>query len=691
MDQRIEWVPWGEKAFERSERERKPILLSIGATWCHWCHVMDEGTYRDPEVIRMVNGTFIPVRVDTDRRPEINRRYNQGGWPSTAFLAADGRLLTGATYLPPEHFKSLAEEVSGFYRDHYGDTTAPGGKPGGDGNGAEAVMTEPRVTEPVMTGRAVTESGEALGRGRAMDEPVIAAPVVEQERLAGMVAGIGKVLMKSFDAKNGGFGGAPKFPLPDVIRFCREMVDLGAPGVFKDILSRTLVTMGEGEIFDRVEGGFFRYATRRDWREPHYEKLAPDNALLAREYLEAWLLTGRGEFRDTARQVWDYLVTAFWDQDQGWFRASQDADQEYYRLGREDRERRAAPRIDPSPYTDWNAMLASSLLRGALVLGEENWLGIARRVMDGTLLSTGRREGRMPHLLGAGEKGLPTGKEAAAREVERAGPFLLGDQVWTAQASLDFFEAFGDPDYLDQALFLIDLCLERFWDPSVSAFSDLSRGEKFSPGPMSVPIYPPEENARVIDTLLTVWEITGEDRYRVVAAGALNSIAEEGGPGLLEASLGSAATRYLWPPVKLLYHPGADGKQPGRRQDDGNRVRKGGTRVGDGSERAGELGSAILRLPSRRRFLVHAGPAEDSGSAGTAGAEFKAMVEEARKTMGDPGCELAFPCGAGRCLAPAFGSREASEAVDSLWELQSRQALEILASVKTGIAPEANE
>src|SRR5580698_2070821 len=177
----IAWMPWGEEAFARAASEDKPILLAISAVWCHWCHVMDETSYSDPEVIRAINKGFVPVRVDNDRRPDVNARYNMGGWPTTAFLAPDGTTITGATYMPATQMQRALAEVSGFYADHKDEIAE-------------------RARE--ISGRRVAY-----------------APAGRDELGESMVAQVVEGIAEAYDPQYGGFGEAPKFPQPEVLDF----------------------------------------------------------------------------------------------------------------------------------------------------------------------------------------------------------------------------------------------------------------------------------------------------------------------------------------------------------------------------------------------------------------------------------------------------------------------------------------
>ena len=236
----INWRPWSGEAFDAARQTRKPILLSISAVWCRWCHVMDETTYSHPSVIDLINRDYVPVRVDNDVRPDINQRYNMGGWPTTAFLTASGDILTGGTYMPPDQMASALMRIADYYRD----------------NQAE-------IASRVLDARKRAASGVARSAGelevRLVDE------VVES-------------VTSAYDPEYGGFGNAPKFPQTDAILLLLEQAVLRSDDSLRLRAVHTLEKMTGGGTYDHVEGGFFRYSTTQDWSVPHFEKMLEDHA-----------------------------------------------------------------------------------------------------------------------------------------------------------------------------------------------------------------------------------------------------------------------------------------------------------------------------------------------------------------------------------------------------------------------------
>src|SRR5579875_2547188 len=236
----IAWRPWEAATFAQAQAEDKPILLAISAVWCHWCHVMDETSYSDPEVIETINERFIPIRVDNDRRPDVNARYNMGGWPTTAILTPEGDPITGGTYIPPSQLKRTLDQVAELYKTHKAEI-------------AERIkQLEPKAAPPP---------------GSVGDlHPNMVARVVEE-------------IADGFDPEYGGFGYEPKFPQTDALELLlleyRRSRALGSPDErLYNMLAKTALGMARGGMYDHVEGGFFRYSTTRDWSVPHFEKMA---------------------------------------------------------------------------------------------------------------------------------------------------------------------------------------------------------------------------------------------------------------------------------------------------------------------------------------------------------------------------------------------------------------------------------
>ena len=411
----INWRHWSVAAFEEAEREGKLVLLSISAVWCHWCHVMDETTYSDPAVIELINKDFIPVRVDSDKRPDINKRYNQGGWPTTAFLIYTGTPLAGLTYAPPEQLLTLLRKVSDLYGQNRGRIDAD----------ASLSAIEER--------EAVASISTAMG---GQD--------------GGIVKTVATAILEGWDKGFGGLGEGQKFPQPATVEFALARFAETGDDAMRAFAVSTLDGMMNGGLMDPVEGGFFRYSTRSDWSVPHYEKMLSDNAGLIEVYLQAaGLLENRG-YAEVARSAIDYALVNLLEEEQRGFYGSQDADEEYYSHALEGRERMRKPGIDRTVYTDSTSRMISALAPASFALGDPGLLTIAERCAD-FLWREGFRHGRGAcHYFLDGE------------------PRLFdepSDQAWMLRAMQDLYQATGDPVHLERAIELADLVIQRYASP----------------------------------------------------------------------------------------------------------------------------------------------------------------------------------------------------------------------------------
>jgi hypothetical protein len=326
----IAWEHWGPAAFARARAEGKPVFLHIGATWCHWCHVMDQGSYPHPAVRRLLAERFVAVRVDTDQRPDVNERYNMGGWPTVAVLDAEGEVLTGRTYVPAQELAMLLASVS---------------------EAGQKWSIAPSAPEPPP-------------------EPSPGLDVVHER------------VRKAFDPYHGGFGDYQKFPHLGV---CEWLLDRHLRGQDDGaMLTKTLDGMARGGLFDHEEGGFFRYATQDDWTEPHYEKMLEDNARFVRLYTRAAVAMNQPAWRHAAERAVRWSIATLWQDDAGAFGGSQDADEGYYSQPLADR--RDPPRVDPTVYAGWNGLMVTALVRAAAAWNRPGLASLARQV--GELLRT---------------------------------------------------------------------------------------------------------------------------------------------------------------------------------------------------------------------------------------------------------------------------------------------------------------
>src|SRR5579864_5529317 len=305
VHQQVDWYEWGAEAFARAKAEDKPILLDIGAVWCHWCHVIDRESYENPQLAAIINQFFIPVKVDRDERPDVDARYQaaistlsgQGGWPLTGFLLPDGRPFFGGTYFPPEDamgrpgFRRILEAVAAGFHNRR----------------AEVEEAASRLAEAVA-------NAETFAGGRGVFDARVAEDQAES-------------IVNLFDSRNGGFGRSPKFPHPAAIDLLLEIHQAGGCTRMLEVAAITLEKMGSGGVYDQVAGGFHRYSVDERWCVPHFEKMSYDNSELLKNFLHGYQVARDPFFQEIAEGIIDWTNAVLSDQSRGGFYASQDADQ----------------------------------------------------------------------------------------------------------------------------------------------------------------------------------------------------------------------------------------------------------------------------------------------------------------------------------------------------------------------------
>ncbi|MEW6269068.1 MAG: thioredoxin domain-containing protein [Thermodesulfobacteriota bacterium] len=558
----VDWYPWGEEALERARREDKPILLSIGYSACHWCHVMERESFEDEDIAAQMNASFVNVKVDREERPDLDTIYmnavqmltGSGGWPLTVFLTPEGKPFYGGTYFPPEDrygrpgFPRVLEAIARAYRDSRGEVE--------------------RATQQLMDGLASISTFEAK----------LDALRPETVRSAA------DRLLQHVDWENGGVGDAPKFPnVPVFALFLRQHQATGRDEL-RTAVTRTLTSMARGGIYDQLGGGFHRYSVDAHWLVPHFEKMLYDNAQLVPLYLDAHVATGDPLYRRVASETLDYLLREMTHPDGGFY-STQDADTEgeegktylwrieeiralldadaaevvsrYYqvaevgyfaepghserksilhvklttdelarlfRRGGDEleaiiessrrkllaaRELRPQPGRDEKVLTSWNALAIRAFVRGAMVLGDPRLLEAARRAASFLDARLTRPDGRL----------LRTWKDGVARY-----PAYLDDHAFFAAASLDLYEASGDVLHLERARRLGDLLLSDFLDEQHGGFFFTARDhERLVDRPKVLfDGSLPSGNAVAIETLLRLAHLTADPRPREVAEAALH-------------------------------------------------------------------------------------------------------------------------------------------------------------------------
>jgi hypothetical protein len=531
--QPVQWREWGDAAFEQAQQQDKPILLDVGAVWCHWCHVMDRESYENAEVARLINEHFVPVKVDRDERPDIDARYQtavsalagQGGWPLTAFLTPEGNPFYGGTYFPPD--------------DRYG---RPGMK-----RLLEAIAHNYQTNRGQILESAQSIS-EALGWVERF-EPGEGKPGHEVPEA--MIENVERM----FDSQYGGFGTAPKFPHPSGLDLLMEAYLETRRARLLTIITTTLERMGRGGVYDQLGGGFHRYAVDERWIVPHFEKMAYDNAGLLVNYLRVFQVTGNEFFRGIALGILSFVESVL-SSPEGGFYASQDADYsleddgdyftwtlaeleavlddleakvaaQYYHIepqgemhhnpaknvlfcdqpfeaiaarlelkreevGRilarakrkmlEARAKRPTPFVDKTIYASWNGMMISALLEAYKVLDLKDARDRALATLDLLLAKAYDPAKGFAHALArtSSEKRNPSQSASFQFPVSnfqfRVSNFdLLDDQVFMIAALLDAFEMTGRRGYFDGALELMETTLQRFWDEEAGGFFDTAK------------------------------------------------------------------------------------------------------------------------------------------------------------------------------------------------------------------------
>jgi uncharacterized protein YyaL (SSP411 family) len=505
-DAAVRWNGWEPGALARAASEGKLIFLDIDATWCQGCRLLDRTSLVDPRVVRMLNEDFISVRVDADRRPDINERYNQGGWPTTAVLFPDGKLLTGATYLPPDALAAVLGKCRDFYR-----------------------KDRARVDEYLRQG---SKGGEDPGAAR---NAAAAVPGTED------LPRVKRAVLAMYDPVHPGFFHEPKFPVTDLLAFLRDAWCVEGDAEAGDILLRVLRTMRSSDVFDPVEGGFFRYAARRDWTDPHYEKVLPDNAELLALYAAAYGKTRETRFAEAGRDILRFLFGRLYDSGTGAFFGSQGADEAYYRLPAAERSLRIPPPVDRTVFSEYNGRMASALVAAHRAFGPPEGGDAAG---DSLLARAERLAGFLHRDLWRGEKGqarylAPPG----AADVPPHG--LLSDHAAVATAHLDLFDATGREELLRRAEVALSFLVAHLYRDAAAGFVD-RRPSAGDFGGLSTPVFPFAPNAQAVSALLRCARATGRDDLLAVGERALCGLsAESEGRGAFAAPYGSALLEFM--------------------------------------------------------------------------------------------------------------------------------------------------
>jgi hypothetical protein len=599
MHQPIHWQEWGPEAFARAQREDKPVLLDIGAVWCHWCHVMDRESYEDETLAPLINERFIAVKVDRDERPDVDSRYQaavqsisgQGGWPLTAVLTPDGRPFFGGTYFPRH--------------DRYG-------RPG-----IERLLTtmsevwkskRDEALESAVSILAAIEHGEAFaGRGGSL------SPAITEKLVHSAIA--------QFDPHNGGFGAQPKFPHPAALDLLLDAAARTGDAKAREVALLTLTKMAEGGIYDHVGGGFHRYSVDERWVVPHFEKMLYDNAGLLANYVHAWQSFPYPVFSTVVRETVAWMDGWLTDQQKGGFYGSQDADMTldddgdyftwtraeaaevlspdelevagtYYDIGelgdmhhnpaknvlhvkrpleslakdlnREpaelsgllgraraklavSRAARPTPYVDRTIYTGWNGMAISAYLQASSVLRVAGTRDFAIRTLDRILSEAWSEQEGLAHVVAyaAGEGGPRI-------------PGVLDDYALLVHACLDAWERTLELRYYHAAEMLAARMQQDFYDATGGGFFDAA-ADPDAIGALSARRKPlqdtptPAGNPTAAAALLRLEALNGDAKLRETAEDTLEAFAgivEHF--GLYAGSYGLALERLLTPAQQVV-------------------------------------------------------------------------------------------------------------------------------------------
>ena len=597
--QPVEWYPWGDEAFRKAKELDRPILLDIGATWCHWCHVIDRESYEDLDLAAVINERFVAVKVDRDERPDIDARYQQavgaltgqGGWPLTAFLTPEGKVFYGGTYYPPKDafgrpsFRRVLLAISDHYRQNKADAHRE----------AEALH------------QALVESRAALVEEGAVNDAMLKEAV--------------DALKGQFDPVNGGISGQQKFPHPGTIEWVLARHHRTRESGLRSILERTLTSMARGGVYDQVGGGFHRYATDPQWIVPHFEKMLYDNAGLLRNYVHAWQAFLDPLYRETAEGILRWADEVLSDRERGGYYASQDADvgldddgdyftwtseemraavtdeegralalrydvgergemrhnprknvlfvdKEADEIAKEldapieriqallasgmrklkaERDRRPMPAVDQAVFASWNGMMIAAALEAGTAFGREDVTAFALKSLRRILAKMWSKDRGMWHASVDG-----------TRKVRG----LLEDHVHMVDALLAAYTATADALYLKTAEDVMVFTIKHFWDSARGGFLDLAADLHEGVGLTLTEIRrrPVEDspyagaNAVAALCLQRLHALTGNDEYRLRHDEILMSFAGEAsryGP-VFCGTYHLAAELWVHPPAEVV-------------------------------------------------------------------------------------------------------------------------------------------
>ncbi len=516
----VNWLEWGDSAFAEAKRLERPVFLFLVASWCRYCKRMEHDVLGRPEVKEILRDRFVCVRVDKDRRPEVNERYFLGGWPTTAVLSADAELITGGTWFNADDLARLLERVAHCYAE-----------------------------QPDVIASAVRKSlkrEEDLDRTRAPRPGELSARVVDK---------VERAIVEEFDDVHGGFGQGQKFPHSEALDFALLRSITTGNAHLRMVVEKTLTAIAESPLQDSVEGGFFRYAATRDWRKPHTEKLLETNVGLLRNYLEAYQSFGKAAYRTAAERIVEYLRDHLRHPEVAAFSGSQDSDDEYYALDLAGRRTRTPPAVDATVYVNWNAAAVSALFKAAAVLEQPSCLRLARETLE-FLIEQCYDPGRGMYHYYDGERHILG---------------LLSDQGFMARALLHATQFTGERRYLEVAEDLLKILVAR-QTATHGGFYDI-RVEGNAVGSLRRRKQSILENGLIAEVFLRAYHLTMREEYRETAARTLALFAEDYHLyGYFTSGYGRAVDLFLNPPVHAVIVGPRDAEGTGALMRAANRI-----------------------------------------------------------------------------------------------------------------------
>ncbi len=507
---RIHWRHWGQSAFQEAGEQDKPIFLLITSSWCQWCHLLDETTLSEGTIITILNRDYIPIRVDSDLRPDVNQRYNQNGWPSVVLLSTEGEILWGGVYVPPKQMLYYLGHVRRYYSEHHMEITE-----------------QVRALQDRRFTHTLTQALSHVGQRTLLQE--------EHTVLVDLPLQAGAVLRDLFDADYGGFTIHPhlKFSHAEALELLVLLARQGHVEML-GMVTYSLEQMVEGGLWDKEEGGFFRYSAASDWSMPHTEKMLDENAALLRSVLLAAQLSQAEEWYGLARQLIHYINTHLYQSADGVFSGSQSADEEYYEPSNYSRASRQSPPIDKTVYTAWNARMISSYLLAGRILQQPALETMALRALDWLCEHMVYRDGSMCHYFLNGQAGLPG---------------QLADSVWMARALLDAYELCEQRSYLDTAIALMHFACQELLDEQSGLFYDYPANLQ-AEGRLAEREQPLVENALAAECLLRMAAHSRRKNLHItgvlVLAGCIEKYRLAGIQGVTYACVVAEAVEHSW-------------------------------------------------------------------------------------------------------------------------------------------------